>query len=369
MVAFTQQSVDIGAAPNDDSGDDTRASYDKLNKNFDEVFGAITFETGGAPAIAFDAGGSALLNVNMALGGGAISSNRRIVVKEGTGVSAALDFQDTDNTSFVRMGMARATNDFFTGTANLDCVLDAGAAIIMGTGAVERLRIDDITGVMSYQGGITPKVTEVDDLGSITLEFDNLFVQNSPTVSDKREKDYMGDAVELVPMLKLLKPVIFSRKARAVKASVPEQILQRQKIEIVSEEQTSIEIIDGAPVAVTKTTDVKKPVFKMMTIKDESGNSIKRKGKVVKYPVPVMEDYTVPAEEEVVVLHGRPHTGFMAQDVKQAMDDTGVVDWAGYAYHNENGEDKHVLRLMEFVGPVLAYVQELEARIEILEQA
>lgn len=219
-----------------------------------------------------------------------------------------------------------------------------------------------------FNGDIDPAITETQDIGSVTLEWDNIFLQNSPTVSDKRKKNDLGSADPLIAVMKLLDPRIFSRKSKVVKESIPEQVLQKQKVEIVQEPHESIKIIDGVPTMMSRVVDIEKPVFKMVTVKDEKGVSVRdSNGKVVKHPVPVMEDYIVPAEDKIVVSHGRPHTGFMAQDVKQAMTNAGVDDWAGYAYHNDNGEDIHVLRLLEFIAPILAYTQELESRIEKLE--
>lgn len=218
-----------------------------------------------------------------------------------------------------------------------------------------------------FSGDIDPAITETQDIGSVTLEWDNIFLQNAPTVSDSRRKNDLGSADILVSLMQKLDPRMFSRKSKVVKEAVPEQILQRQKVEIIQEEQEKIIIIDGVPVLTIELIDVEKPIFKLVTVKDENGVSIKKKGLTLKHEVPVMEDYVIPAQDEVVVLHGRPHSGFMAQDVKALMEELGLEDWAGYAYHNEDGEDTHVLRLLEFIAPILAYTQKLEGRIEVLE--
>jgi hypothetical protein len=60
-----------------------------------------------------------------------------------------------------------------------------------------------------------------------------------------------------------------------------------------------------------------------------------------------------------VIKHSRPHTGFMAQQVKEAMTAAGIEDWAGYAY--EKDEDTHVLRLLEMIGVLAAAVKHLAA--------
>ncbi len=218
-----------------------------------------------------------------------------------------------------------------------------------------------------FSGDVDPAVTETQDIGSTTLEWDNIFLQNAPTVSDIRRKNDHGSADFLVPLMKALDPRAFSRKSKVVKAAVPEQILQRQKVEISKELLEEITVVDGVAVLKKRMVDVKKLVFETMVVEDENGVPIKRKGEYLTYQDPVMEDYVVPAVPEVVVPHGRIHTGFMAQHLKALMDDLGIEDWAGYAHHNEKGEDVHVLRLLEFIAPMLAYTQELEGRIKILE--
>lgn len=172
-------------------------------------------------------------------------------------------------------------------------LISSSNSLELQTNSIKALTID-------LSQNTLPGTTESFDLGSTALEWDNLFVQNSPTVSDKRKKNDLGLVDEkLINLMRNIEPKIFSRKSK----DIPEE-------------------------------------------KD-------RDGKVIR--------------EAFTIEHGRPHTGFMAQDVKTAMTNAGVDDWAGYAYHNEEGEDTHVLRLLEFIAPILAYVQELEGRIKILE--
>lgn len=38
---MAQQTIGIGAAPNDGNGDDIRVAYDKINDNFDELYGQV----------------------------------------------------------------------------------------------------------------------------------------------------------------------------------------------------------------------------------------------------------------------------------------------------------------------------------------
>lgn len=69
---------------------------------------------------------------------------------------------------------------------------------------------------------------------------------------------------------------------------------------------------------------------------------------------------------------GRFHTGFIAQDVKTAMDAAGVTDmeFAGWCQDvDAEGNDTYFLRYHEFAALMLAKIKQLEARIAELEVA
>ena len=69
---------------------------------------------------------------------------------------------------------------------------------------------------------------------------------------------------------------------------------------------------------------------------------------------------------------GRFHTGFIAQDVKMAMDAAGVTDmeFAGWCQDvDAEGNDTYFLRYHEFAALMLAKIKRLEARIAELEVA
>lgn len=68
----------------------------------------------------------------------------------------------------------------------------------------------------------------------------------------------------------------------------------------------------------------------------------------------------------------RYHTGFIAQNVKAAMDTAGISDleFAGWAKDvDADGNDTYALRYTEFLAPMLAKIKQLEARIAELEVA
>lgn len=67
---------------------------------------------------------------------------------------------------------------------------------------------------------------------------------------------------------------------------------------------------------------------------------------------------------------GRKHTGFIAQDVLQAMTAAGIDTSEFAAFVDVYGDGtEYALRYEEFISPLLAYVQQLETRITALETA
>lgn len=84
---------------------------------------------------------------------------------------------------------------------------------------------------------------------------------------------------------------------------------------------------------------------------------------LVKNITPVSYKYT-----DDISLSGRNHTGFIAQDVLQAMTAAGIdtSEFAGFVDVNGDGSE-YALRYEEFIPPLLAYVKHLEGRITALE--
>lgn len=61
----------------------------------------------------------------------------------------------------------------------------------------------------------------------------------------------------------------------------------------------------------------------------------------------------------------RPHYGLSATQVRAALDELGINDFAGYI-HNEEA-DAYGLRYTEFIAPIIAAIQEVADRLEALE--
>lgn len=158
----------------------------------------------------------------------------------------------------------------------------------------------------SISNNFLPITTESQDLGSLTKEWNNLYVQNAVTVSDERLKDDLGriDGAEALAFMQALEPKWFRYKDTVIPAR--EDVLARE-----------------------------------ITTPDGTKSYVRE---VVQIP-------------EQTVSHKRPHAGFMAQQVKQAMKKVRWIDFAGYAYDAE--QDIHSLRLLEFIGVMTSAIQHL----------
>ncbi|MCM1220613.1 MAG: tail fiber domain-containing protein [Lachnospiraceae bacterium] len=63
------------------------------------------------------------------------------------------------------------------------------------------------------------------------------------------------------------------------------------------------------------------------------------------------------------------HTGYIAQDLEQAMQELGMPleDFAGLAYSYQDGEKQYYIRYGEFVSIVTALLQEIDKRLKVVE--
>jgi hypothetical protein len=65
----------------------------------------------------------------------------------------------------------------------------------------------------------------------------------------------------------------------------------------------------------------------------------------------------------------RTHYGLIAQQVKDVVDELGVEDFGGWVSSDPNSEDgQQALRYEEFISPLIKAVQELTARVKLLEE-
>ena len=80
---------------------------------------------------------------NVGIGTATPVSGNRLSMKETASINAAVAYIDTDNTVLGNTGIARNTDEFFTGTAQNDYVAESiFGDIVLGTNNAERVRID-----------------------------------------------------------------------------------------------------------------------------------------------------------------------------------------------------------------------------------
>ena len=75
--------------------------------------------------------------------------------------------------------------------------------------------------------------------------------------------------------------------------------------------------------------------------------------------------------EEIITVNKpgiRPHYGLIAQEVKSAITQSGVSDFAGFVQEDPaDPESLMSIRYEEFISPIIKAIQELSARVEELE--
>lgn len=141
--------------------------------------------------------------------------------------------------------------------------------------------------------------------------------------------------------------------------------IERQVVEkVTSSEEVHERVVDGDEVYYVRkfvNKEVERPVFHDVELRDELGNVI---GTI---KTPLMEKVVVPKTRQVItsVPGKRTHYGFIAQEVKNLVDKLGISDFGGYV----EGEDgKLGLRYSEFIAPIVATLQNIIMRLELLEK-
>jgi hypothetical protein len=164
-------------------------------------------------------------------------------------------------------------------------------------------------------------VTQIDpssdrgcNLGQVSYEFDAVHCVSVTEVSDERLKEQIEDTTLGVDFIKRLRPVSYKFKDRAAEYEAGTQ-----------------------------------------TVRNENGEEVEEPVQILKQPA---------------LTHTRKHQGLIAQEVKQVLDDIGMdsADFGGYVDGNISGNgDRYALRYQQFISPLIKAVQELTARIEVLE--
>lgn len=150
------------------------------------------------------------------------------------------------------------------------------------------------------------------------------------TTSDSRLKTDISNSELGLTFINKLRPVTY----RWIEGS-KEPVLEDKEIKHMGIDSLSVEKID-----IVKTQKI--------SGKDEDGNDI-------------YESISIPGK--------RRHAGFLAQEVKQVLDELEIEDFGGWVSNNvEDPEAIQSLRYEQFVAPLTKAVQELSDMVESLQQ-
>lgn len=304
------------------------------------------------------------LHISSTLGdtGNPVSANTRLLI----------DYNANNSNSYIEFSNQAGNTGFQGILFSDDASLRGGIRyqhsvdyLLFNSGGAARWRIEGA-------GDLLPWANASYDVGSPSNQVDNIYSVNAVTVSDERRKNKLSGMDEIVELMKVIEPEVFSFKESIIPAK--EAVMsERQAFDEIDVETEEIVLVNGKYKKKSKIIKKRIPKVKLEPIFDENGKrltTVDEFGVEVDqfHEVPIMETYEEePATPEQVIKHRRPHTGFFAQQIKAKMNEIGIDDWAGYSYHNEEGEDIHALRLQEFIAPMLKYIQQIEKRLEVIE--
>ncbi|MGE4169148.1 MAG: phage tail protein [Candidatus Margulisiibacteriota bacterium] len=252
------------------------------------------------------------------------------------------------------------------------------------SGIRESLRINS-------SGDILPGVDDAQDLGSSSKRYDDVYATNATIqTSDERLKTNIEDTPLGLDFINALRAVRYKWANRESQTAT--RMVQKTELVEREIEQTEIIEIDGKYVRVKNiiTQQIAEPVFDEYPVYDEDGEPIYTKIKLIlldehgevilgedgnptfneingpqlmhKIPVMIEEEYEVPGK-----AFTRRHYGLIAQDVLAVLEQFNVdsADFAPLTYDSE--ADLYGMRYGELVGILIKAIQELTARVEVLE--
>ena len=228
---------------------------------------------------------------------------------------------------------------------------------------------------LTVNGSIGPKTDDAHNLGDATHRWDDIHATNATIqTSDADLKDDIRDLPDHLglPLIQSLSPKSFKWQ------DTPEQTITETITETVPVTETVTVLrefermdIDGNRSIHIAETRVEQPVMEPVPVFDANGNQID-----VRY-LPKCEQrehevtHTIPAK-----THHRRHSGFVAQEVVDAIHSAGVdlSDFAAICKDPETGQ--YGMRYTELLGPMVLAIQQLAAqntdltaRVDALETA
>lgn len=283
--------------------------------------------TGGTIVIGADEGSTGYINTNASKGG-----VTTMVIK-------AIGHASTSNSGWTTSCYPWSDGGYSLGTASFSwnqLYLNGAAYFANGTTYYINSSADAYLNGYGVSGGYgvtsdwSPRTDNGQSLGISTRRWTDVWaVDTSINSSDERLKKDINDSNLGLSFIKLLRPVSYKWKETSIKEVMEEgvQIIDTQGDE--KEERTIL---------------VPKVIGQ-----DENGKDI----------------------IETTSREGlRSHYGFVAQEVKEALDSIGVGDsFAGWVLDDHNDPNsRQNLRYAEFISPLVKSVQELSNMVELLQQ-
>jgi len=199
-------------------------------------------------------------------------------------------------------------------------------------------------------------------------------VSGTINTSDAREKTILDQAVPGLAFINDLVPVTFKWKVgQNIVTKVPDgtEWVEEPVYETQTETVNDVNVVDGVAVITPRQQTKQVPVFDLLPMVDEAGNALlDDKGDQLLYRKRRMQLVERPVwRDEITPRPGaRPHWGLIAQQVKAVMDAHGIADFAGWTMDDPaNPNSRQGLRYEQFVPALITAVQELSARVAVLE--
>ncbi len=257
-----------------------------------------------------------------------------------------------------------------------------------GTSIAEKVRVtgDGKVGIgttapsnkLGIEGIAAPETDNSYTLGTASKRWSEVYAATGTiNTSDARLKTEVADSALGLGFVCALRPRSFKwlEGGRGVEWDEETYEEQEQATDQVAGIGTEIDIVDGQAVVRQVPTMHEVPLFDELPMVDAQGTPIllaKEDGSLVQatHRVPRMRtvQYTRPVKREVAKAGVRTHYGFVAQEVKAALDEAGVGDFAGWVLSDKNDPGStQGLRTDQFIAPLIKAVQELAARVAALE--
>ncbi len=218
-----------------------------------------------------------------------------------------------------------------------------------------------------------PREDNAYEIGNANARYAGISLGTNPQVtSDGRKKLDVKPSLGLDFVLSL-QPVSYriadaKVSLKTVDDGFEEAREQEYETRLVAD--VEIVIVDGKPVQRAIEREELVPVVDLLPVTDEGGKPVlDQHGAPVMYPVPRMRTVRRPKTRQVPeVGEGvRRHHGLLAQQVLQVLEAQGHtgVDFAGLI--RDEAGDTWGLRYEQFIAPLIAAVQTLNARVVVLE--